>query len=524
MKKRALFIVLFLAALLSVSAAMADRPVGGLVRRDSHPSRHTLRADSRFSLSLDKSSYKVEEEITVSVNIPENYCYYLYLGVFDDTYTDGEPDYLFVREAITDPVVTYDLICTPGQYVFYVDVYKNNTRVYILEAPFTVTQSESVNKMDQIITEVVNDCQKETEFETVLSLHNWILDHCFYDKTYTYYSAESLFINGRGVCNSYSRAFHLLLQAAGIPSRRVVGWANEKTDDNGHAWNAVCIEGIWHLFDCTWDDTDDTGDGYWRYRWCGLPDDLMTEHIVDNYVGGIVTCSSLESNYFVRTGAWQEECGLAAAQMTDQLDEGFHRFVIESDRTFDKGNPEIETYVNNRIAAAGLSATVWTDIHDDPCQGTFTAEMSSLRRWRRKLSPGQPRTMSSSTMAAPRSPAVLSGTARSGKLPSRKASPILKKVSFPCQEFLSSPRLILQLTTGLRLTIILLASHNNRTAGRGDGSAVPDKLSPRYGPLGTHLPYRTNCPLGTVPSVRGEGVPAEPSPWYPLVPLLLRNC
>ena len=377
MKKRALFIVLSLSALLSVSAAMADRPVGGLVRRDSHPSRHTLRADSRFSLSLDKSSYTVEEEITVSVNIPENYCYYLYLGVFDDTYTDGEPDYLFVREAITDPVVTYDLIYTPGQYVFYVDVYKDNTRVYILEAPFTVAQSESVNKMDQIITEVVNDCQKETEFETVLSLHNWILDHCSYDKTYTYYSAESLFINGSGVCNSYSRAFHLLLQAAGIPSRRVVGWANEKTDDNGHAWNAVCIEGIWHLFDCTWDDTDDTGDGYWRYRWCGLPDDLMTEHIVDNYVGGIVTCSSLESNYFVHTGAWQEECGLAAAQMTDQLDEGFHRFVIEPDRTFDKGNPEIETYVNNRIAAAGLSATVWTDIHDDPCQGTFTAEMSS---------------------------------------------------------------------------------------------------------------------------------------------------
>ena len=383
MKKRALFIVLFLAALLSVSAAMADRPVGGLKPRIykyvSH--RRALCSDGEVSITADKSTYEAGESMTFSVKIPEGYNYTFAIAVFDGTYEDSRvPDTVYELKGLVQTTVSYNnLIWTPGNYAAYVELYEGDIQTDIwVQFDFTVTQCSGINQLNQIVSTTVSQCIGNDDFETLINIHNWVLSKCTYDEEYHYYSAESLFLLGTGVCNSYARAFDLLLKAAGIPSRRIAGYAFDNYY-NGHAWNAANIDGKWHLYDCTWEDTESNNqyDPYWNYRWCGLPDDLMFDHTAENYIGGSVTCSSMENNYFVRSGAWQEQCGEAASQMETQLAEGLHRFSVETGLPFDGDNPEQEFYINNRIAAAGLSATVWTDIHGDACQGTFTAEMSS---------------------------------------------------------------------------------------------------------------------------------------------------
>ena len=122
------------------------------------------------------------------------------------------------------------------------------------------------------------------------------MDHCTYDYTFTYYSAESAFLLGTGVCNSYSRALEMLLKAADIPCRRIVGQAN----GGGHAWNAVCIDGLWALYDATWDD------GGFDYFYCGLSDELMNEdHDPEHYTVGTVSCPSMRNHHWIRTGRWQ---------------------------------------------------------------------------------------------------------------------------------------------------------------------------------------------------------------------------
>ncbi|MBK7407335.1 MAG: hypothetical protein IPL49_18425 [Saprospirales bacterium] len=62
----------------------------------------------------------------------------------------------------------------------------------------------------------------------------------------------------KGVCGDYSRLFKALCDAAGVEAVIIPGNARNIYKANGnsfnrpHAWNAVRIEGEWHLLDATW--------------------------------------------------------------------------------------------------------------------------------------------------------------------------------------------------------------------------------------------------------------------------------
>ncbi|MDX1478597.1 MAG: transglutaminase domain-containing protein, partial [Saprospiraceae bacterium] len=62
----------------------------------------------------------------------------------------------------------------------------------------------------------------------------------------------------RGVCEDYSQLFKALCDAAGLEATVISGDARDfykpyrSPRDNPHAWNAVRIDGDWHLLDATW--------------------------------------------------------------------------------------------------------------------------------------------------------------------------------------------------------------------------------------------------------------------------------
>ncbi|XP_060603781.1 kyphoscoliosis peptidase-like [Ruditapes philippinarum] len=73
---------------------------------------------------------------------------------------------------------------------------------------------------------------------------------------------QSVLTCGKSVCAGYARAFELLCRDAAIPVKTISGFSKgfgyspsepisfkQNTD---HAWNAVQLEGKWHLLDCTW--------------------------------------------------------------------------------------------------------------------------------------------------------------------------------------------------------------------------------------------------------------------------------
>ena len=98
--------------------------------------------------------------------------------------------------------------------------------------------------------------QGKTEVEKARIAHDLIIQSVKYDHYYktpyaqsTYHqSAYSVFCEGYTVCAGYSKAFELLMNAAGIDTMAVTS--------TSHAWNLIRLNDSWYQVDCTWDDKD----------------------------------------------------------------------------------------------------------------------------------------------------------------------------------------------------------------------------------------------------------------------------
>jgi len=123
-----------------------------------------------------------------------------------------------------------------------------------------------------------------TDFEKLVAIHDYIVLHTDYD--YEKYLADTIpessyYVEGvllykTAVCDGYTKAMNLFLNAAGIESYRVVGIGN----GGGHAWNLVKIDGEWYHVDATWDDPIIGGapDPYYvRYEYFCIADSTMDD-------------------------------------------------------------------------------------------------------------------------------------------------------------------------------------------------------------------------------------------------------
>lgn len=100
-----------------------------------------------------------------------------------------------------------------------------------------------------------------SQLEAALLLHDWLVRECDYAyQEYlnhalpkNVYNAYGALVNGRAVCNGYALAYSYLLGKMGINSY-VLG-----SDVMNHAWNLLCIDGVWYHADLTSDDPVFTG-------------------------------------------------------------------------------------------------------------------------------------------------------------------------------------------------------------------------------------------------------------------------
>ncbi len=91
--------------------------------------------------------------------------------------------------------------------------------------------------------------------------------------------------SGKGVCETYAKAFDYLTSLIGIDAVTVSGNAGKETDENwyGHAWNIVKIDGVWYNVDSTWGDQKDISGNELIYRdWFGVANtEFVKTHVAD---------------------------------------------------------------------------------------------------------------------------------------------------------------------------------------------------------------------------------------------------
>ena len=118
-------------------------------------------------------------------------------------------------------------------------------------------------QLDAKVSELANAAKSMGAFEAEVYFHDYLCNNITYTKSddpmvYTTYGA---LVNGKAVCEGYSRAMQLLCDEVGIPCGLVYG----SSRGEGHMWNLINLDDGWYHLDVTWDDDESNGVVSHRY-------------------------------------------------------------------------------------------------------------------------------------------------------------------------------------------------------------------------------------------------------------------
>jgi len=149
-----------------------------------------------------------------------------------------------------------------------------------LSNSFSVYASEQLYQLDDNIDEEIKNKAEEIKNDgnsepLYKKIGKFVYSHIKYDLSYHGKNITALQIyNGKkGVCEHYTILYNAMLNAVGIKTLKIFGWAFQKEETTanektiGHAWTAALIDGKWIELDATW----------------GLFDGIPSGHIIKGY-------------------------------------------------------------------------------------------------------------------------------------------------------------------------------------------------------------------------------------------------
>ena len=228
------------------------------------------------------------------------------------------------RNPETPDTLSYTFLAS-GEYTLHIWLTDTVTKaVQYKEYAYSVS-SLNHPTVEQAVNSLVAQCRADGctgDYETALWLHDWLTANANYDVTYSHYGPDGVLLGGTGVCDSYSKAYMLLLQEAGINADRI-------TNDD-HSWNALLLGESWYYVDCTWDDpvaseTSAPG-GFEHHQYFCIPDEILgMDH--PNYSSPYF-CFSYEDNYYVHNGDGASWADVFATHVQTALQAGDLLFQI----------------------------------------------------------------------------------------------------------------------------------------------------------------------------------------------------
>ena len=155
-----------------------------------------------------------------------------------------------------------------------------------------------------------------SDVEKAKYLHDYICNNVEYDTTaQNQYNAYGALVEGRAVCEGYSRAMQDLLQRVGIECFAVMGEcvkgtvpvaqndAIQSKTVESHMWNLVKLDGKYYHLDVTWDDQN----GFVYYGYFNVSTEkILKDHIIEKAQVNIANADSTLGIYYI-SGKTEEE-------------------------------------------------------------------------------------------------------------------------------------------------------------------------------------------------------------------------
>lgn len=221
--------------------------------------------------------------------------------------------------------------------------YVGNT-VFTYYPQYRIDKRTYLNQLKQIEDKVepfLKKVKRLSEFEKEKQVHDYILAGTTYNlKQENDSNMYGCLVQGVASCSGYSNAYTYLLRRLGIVATQVTGDAKDELDETarmesqvsdniGHAWNLVRIDGDYYYCDLTWDDlaNDKSGVDY-HYSFLNVPyDQIMYSRLLvadTPFNGRLPKTEATRYSYYRMTGNY-------ANNMTDInqiLDNGLSQDLI----------------------------------------------------------------------------------------------------------------------------------------------------------------------------------------------------
>lgn len=175
--------------------------------------------------------------------------------------------------------LTFD---TPGYYMVQAYIADSSgSQLVWSDTKFLVTTPADYSNPQKVagkVKELAAQCKAEakTPYDRAKWMHDWLIYNADYDQSLSIYKPEGVLLLGTGVCDSYSRAYQMLLREIGIPCLYV------SNNESKHAWNMVQLGGYWYHVDVTWDDP--IGGGGENHDYFLVSDDFMRADEADGFI------------------------------------------------------------------------------------------------------------------------------------------------------------------------------------------------------------------------------------------------
>ena len=241
-----------------------------------------------------------------------------------------------------------------------------NSITFVPSYRLSSDEAKSITEqMNHIVSGLVDEAERfRTDYEKELYFHDYICENTVYDETLKADhndTAHSVFLNGVAICEGYSRAMQILLDAADIDNYLVIGDAESDGETAPHMWNIVVLDGVNYHLDVTWDDSGD--DDSIMYFYFNLSDSMIGKDHYNIEPENIFCMSDLQYYYIVENSYVEKFYSFNnyVNHTVDVLKSGENsvEFVFENSDDFNKAIKIIENdnvffdYVNSSVKKSG---------------------------------------------------------------------------------------------------------------------------------------------------------------------------
>lgn len=247
----------------------------------SEPFVYNTYYDSGYTALNEKQRELYENLYLIALQMPEGYVklcdnydgFYTDVAIAYNAMINDHPDFFWMPYTY----IVGEMADMAGSYIsiaFEIDDGANQNR-YLVEREKREAMCEELNYR---IAEIVDTANAyKGEYKKAEFLNDYLCENTEYDEfadlNQTSYGS---IVNGKALCEGYSRAFKLLCNKVGIRCDLIYGMSEEEN----HMWNCVNISDEYSHVDVTWNDGSDE----YRHLYFNITDEqLLKDHSIYPY-------------------------------------------------------------------------------------------------------------------------------------------------------------------------------------------------------------------------------------------------